>query len=98
MKEKYTEINIEYAKDVLRCAKEIFCGGIYVTSENAHPCGWDFISFYTIETIDDVIGVQEISNYIYSQHDYEDLTLLEILKKVGMKGWCFEISGVDDLV
>jgi hypothetical protein len=94
--EKIIEINEDYAKCVFDNAKRYFCDGIYVKTNDMHPCGWDFISFEYIDEFEDLmypIGSERISNAIYDSHDYEDLNLLEILQKVGMDGWCFEISG-----
>jgi hypothetical protein len=101
MKEKYTEICQEYVEDIFKAAREYFADGIYVKSDN-HPCGWDFIDFqYCLECSSDVmdqpIGISEISGGNYGYHAFEDKTLFEIIKDVGMNGWCFEISGVDNL-
>jgi len=96
--EKYNfnrEIDKEYAREVFNAAKEIFCDGIYVKCLMSHPCGWDFIDFSYMEDwgYDEIITTEQISDGIYNSHEYEDLTLLEILKEVGKDGWCFEISG-----
>lgn len=88
----------QYIEDIYKSAKEIFCNGIYVKSD-AHKCGWDFISFEDMECSDDAfeqpIGISEISGGNYGYHDYEDMTLEDIIATVGIHGWCFEISGVD---
>jgi len=100
--EKFTKINQEYVEEIFRIAKDVFCNGIYIKSDN-HPCGWDFIDFddTDIECTDDVmdqpIVVEAFSNGNYFSHDLEDKTLFEIIQAVGMNGWCFEISGVDEL-
>lgn len=99
-KEPFKEINNEYLEKVYYGIKEVFCGGIFVKSDE-HPCGWDFINCEQLETQDDIyrfkIEVSEISNYCYNSHPLENLTLAEIIKEVGMDGWCFELSGVYDL-
>lgn len=96
-KDKFTEVNDEYAEEIFKAAKRHFCNGIYVKTENQHPCGWDFISFEFMDDVDEEIGLCDISNYIYEEHDYSFMRLIDILKIVGMKGWCFEINGVDYL-
>ena len=100
MKEPFKEICKEYLEEVFHGIKEVFGDGIFVKSAE-HPCGWDFISCEQLEVQDDIyfvpIEISEISNYCYSSHPLENLTLAEIIKEVGMDGWCFELSGVDYL-
>jgi hypothetical protein len=97
-KEAYTEINQEYVWNLVDAAKKVFCNGVYVKCKE-HPCGWDFINFEDceLEVEDDAmeqpIDISAISNGIYNYHPFDGLTLYEIIKEVGMKGWCFEISG-----
>lgn len=99
-KKNNTDISKEYIEEIYIGAKEIFCDGIYVKSD-AHPCGWDFISFEDFETSDDLFeqpfGIHYINNGRYDYHEFEDKTVEDIIKKVGANGWCFEISGVDNL-
>ncbi len=94
------EFDKKYIEDIYNGAKDYFCDGIYVKS-NAHPCGWDFISFEYMDCSSDAfdlpIGVEAISGGCYDFHDYEDMTLEDIITTVGIHGWCFEISGVDNL-
>lgn len=97
MKYQYTEVTAEYVNEIFSAAKEFFCNGIYILADE-HPCGWDFISFEYMETPDEKIELSSISNGIYDYHSFHMETLFEILKSVGLKGWCFEISGVDNLV
>jgi hypothetical protein len=96
-KDKFIEINDEYALAVFESAKEHFGNGIYVKAKDQHPCGWDFISFEYMDEYDDHIELGDISNGVYDIHDYSYLNLLDVLKIVGMKGWCFELNGVDYL-
>lgn len=95
----YTEICEEDIRDIFEIAKLYYCDGIYVKS-NAHPCGWDFISFEDFEISDDMFGqpisIFSISNGHYGYHDYEGKTVEEVIKEVGMQGLCFEVSGVDN--
>ena len=83
--------------DIVKCAKEIFCNGLYVPS-TAHPCGWDFISFESIDLEDDVleytIESSDICDGAYSWHDYEGLTIKELLEKTKGK-YAFEIGSMD---
>lgn len=89
-----------YIEDIYKGAKEVFCNGIYVKS-SAHPCGWDFISFegldFPSDAFDEPIGIYAISGGNYDTHDFADMTLEDIISTVGIHGWCFEISGVDEL-
>ena len=100
MEEQYTGICEGELEEIIEIAKKYFCDGIYVKSD-AHPCGWDFISFGNVETSEDAmtlpIEVNDISNGCYDYHDYDGKTVYEIIETVGMRGLCFEISGVDEL-
>lgn len=93
-------IDEEYIRQVFVGAKEVFCDGIYVKSDT-HPCGWDFISFENFECSADLseqpIELDAISGDCYHYHDYDGMTIEEVIKKVGAGGWCFELSGVDSL-
>lgn len=93
-------IDREYIEAVYRGAKEVFCDGIYVKSDQ-HPCGWDFISLEDLECSEDAfsvgIEIHSISGGNYYSSEFEDNTMEEIIKKVGVDGWCFELSGADDL-
>lgn len=93
-------IDEEYIKQVFVGAKDFFCDGIYVKSD-AHPCGWDFISFEDFECSADLseqpIECSVISGGCYDYHDYEGMSVEAVIKKVGTTGWCFELSGVDSL-
>lgn len=93
-------IDREYIEDIYKGAKEVFCNGIYVKS-GQHPCGWDFVGFDDLECSEDMFSMQiecdAISGGCYHYSELEGLTVEEIVKKVGTKGWCFELSGVDDL-
>lgn len=94
--------NQEYVEQIFINARDIFCNGIYIKSD-MHPCGWDFINFEDtdLETSEDVmdipIEINAFSRGSYSYHDLEYKTLFEIIQEVGMSGWCFEISGTDNL-
>lgn len=85
---------------VFDAAKEYFGDGIYVKS-GQHPCGWDWISFESIDDYDELfsheIEIFDISNGIYYNHEFEGLTIPIILGIVGESGFCFELSGVDSL-
>ena len=100
--EKFIEISQEYVEKIYITAKDCFGNGIYIKSDN-HPCGWDFIDFdlADLEVRYDVmvqpIPIDAFNDGNYSYHKLEDKTLYEIIKSVGMTGWCFEISGVDNL-
>lgn len=98
-KEPYTEICREYIEEIYVGAKEVFGNGIYVRTEGIHPCGWDFISFEYLECAEDMfdyeIEIDSISNSCYDYHDYVGKTMEDIIKEVGMNGWCYELSGVD---
>lgn len=93
-------IDRQYIEDIFRGAKEVFCNGIYVKS-GYHPCGWDFISLEDIDSTTDAfeepVGLYAISGGNYDSHDFEDMTLEDIISSVGIHGWCFEVSGVDNL-
>jgi len=82
--------------EIIKCAKEIFCQGIYVPC-NEHPCGWDFISFEYLD-IEDILTYQfegyDISNGIYDSHPFIGLTLEEILKETNER-FAFEIGQID---
>lgn len=82
--------------EIVKCAKEIFCGGIYVPC-NEHPCGWDFISFGYIK-IEDILDYQfenyDISKAIYDEHPFCDMTLKEILEETEGR-YVFEIGSID---
>jgi len=92
--------NLDLVSDVYSAAKNIFCNGIYVKS-NAHPCGWDFISFEFASSVKDMfkeeVQVEDISGGCYNYHDYEGKSVAEILSIVGEKGYCFEINNADEL-
>jgi hypothetical protein len=84
--------------EIVKCAKETFCDGIYVPC-NTHPCGWDFISFENFEAvstdaIDYPIDCDVISDGIYNYHPYEGLTLIDILGKTNGK-YAFEIGSIN---
>ena len=85
-------------KNIFSAAKELFCDGIYVRSMNAHPCGWDFISFSSFDNAHqmwtDTVDLSDISDGIYDEHEYYKKSVAEILKIVGCD-WCFERSGID---
>jgi hypothetical protein len=96
MSKKFTddEITEEFAKDVYNGAQSI-ADGIYVPS-NAHPCGWDFISFEDVNewsVAEEPILYYCISNG-YGSVDYDGHTLLEILKKVHGQV-AFELNKID---
>jgi len=96
MSKKFTdkEITEKFVKDVYNVAQSI-ADGIYVPS-NAHPCGWDFISFEDIDewsVAEEPISYYCISNG-YGSEDYGDCTLLEILKKVHGQV-AFELNQID---
>lgn len=85
------ELTDDILLEIIRVAKEVFCGGIYVPCD-MHPCGWDFIDFNMIELDDeeeDPLEYQfelcDISSVIYDEHPYEDMTLREILEETDMK-------------
>jgi len=82
-----TEINNDLVKYIYDAAVDVFCNGIYIpTSDNGHPCGWDFVSFEMIDNDDsaDEIFAHEFEDYEVSNGfgsvEYIDKTLLEILK------------------
>lgn len=82
--------------EIMECAKDIFCNGIYVPCD-VHPCGWDFISFENIEdnNIEYVFENEDISDGIYDgSHDYDGLNLEEVLEKTKGK-FQFERSSID---
>lgn len=91
-------MDAELISQIYDAAVNIFCGGIYVRAA-WHPCGWDFISFDNLESHEDIynyhITLDDISNGVYDEHPYEEMTILEIIKEVG-KDYCFEISGTDN--
>lgn len=90
----------EFLENMFDAAKNTFCDGIYVLSDQ-HPCGWDFISFENFEVESDLweqpIDSTDVSGGCYSFSDFEDSTVQMVLDKVGEEGWCFEKSGVDSL-
>lgn len=83
--------------DIVACAKEVFCDGIYVPSD-MHPCGWDFISFENIEMEDDILDYKfsdsDVSNGNYAFCDFDECTLEEILEKTNGK-YAFEIGQIN---
>jgi hypothetical protein len=89
-------MNDNIATEIVKCAKEIFCNGIYVPC-NEHPCGWDFISFENLEiedAYDYIFDRYDISNCIYDDHPYAGLTLIDILEET--KGrYAFEIGSIN---
>lgn len=99
-KECYADICDGYINDMYKLAKEHFCDGIYVKADS-HPCGWDFISFERMECSNDMFymetDIDVISGGNYISHEFEGKTVEQIIKEVGMNGWCFEIIGVDNL-
>jgi len=105
-KENFTEINEEYIKEIYECAMKYFGEGIYVKQEEGHPCRWDFISFKQIDNEDDEYDDCNLDNYTFEHSDISDCcgseefvgrTLDAVIRLVGMKGWCFELNGVDYL-
>lgn len=95
------DINNDYIEGIYRGAKEVFCNGIYVRSDN-HPCGWDFISFEDFESPSDMfehpLENYEVSGGCYDCSTFEGMTIEEVIKDMtGTSGWCFELSGVDNL-
>lgn len=90
----------QFLSELFESAKEYFCNGIYVLSDQ-HPCGWDFISFENFEAESDLwkepILDSDISNGCYILSNFENMTVQDVMNEVGPEGWCFEISGVDFL-
>ena len=89
----------EKLQEIYNAATDTFYNGLYIKSD-IHKCGWDFLSFDKFKCLSDIFNEQLVAedfNENYYFHEYEDLTLGEILDIVGDDGWCFEISGTDDL-
>lgn len=84
----------EIIKEIYDCAMNVFCHGIAVPSDR-HPCGWDWLDFECIVDENDVLeyefSLSEISGGIYEDHDYEFLTLKEILIETEGK-FLFELN------
>lgn len=73
----------EIIKEIYNGAMNVFCHGIAVPSDS-HPCGWDWLDFECVdedEVLEYEFSLSDISNGIYEEHDYEFLTLKEILIK-----------------
>lgn len=71
----------EIIKAIYDCAMNVYCHGIAVPSNN-HPCGWDWLDFEYIDEdniLEHEFSLSDISNGVYDEHDYESLTLKEIL-------------------
>jgi hypothetical protein len=86
--------------EIIKCAKKVFCNGIYVPS-NYHPCGWDFISFDNIDELSQgkydanyIFNNYDICQGVYDEHEYEDCTLRDILEQTNGK-MAFELSTID---
>ena len=84
--------------NIVRCAKEVFCQGIYVPCDS-HPCGWDFIDFSdvtpsTVSVVTHEFDMMEISNGIYDGHPYEGMTLKQVLRETKGK-YAFEIGSIN---
>ena len=80
---------IDYTSDeiiegIYDYAMNVYCHGIAVPSD-VHPCGWGWLDFEGIidenEILEYKFSLSDISNGIYEEHDYEFLTLKEILIK-----------------
>lgn len=94
--------NVDYTKDeiikeIYNGAMDAFCQGIAVPSNNNHPCNWDWLDFKQIDNEDveyDILHykfeLDDISNGIYSNHEYEGLTLKQVINKTKGK-FLFEI-------
>lgn len=71
--------------------------GIYVRSDT-HLCGYDFISFEKFFDINDFVNgyidLTDISGGIYIKHEFDGLTIPEVLEKVGRRGFSFELSNI----
>lgn len=83
-------------EDIYNCAMEVFCHGIYVKSDK-HPCGWDFLNFQDIdkeEILEYMFDLDDICEGCYSEHEFEGLTLKEILIKAEGH-FCFEVQDID---
>ena len=94
----------EKLKDIYNAATQAFCGGIYVKSDK-HPSGFDFISFDELDIAEDIldyeISYSDVSGGIYDDHDFDSMTLKEILESVwtedndnyafeqGQISWCW---------
>lgn len=85
----------EVLEEVYECAVNVFCKGIYVKSDK-HPCGWDFITFEWVseDFLEYKFELCDISDGCYDDHDFEGLTLKEILIKADGK-FSFEIQNID---
>jgi hypothetical protein len=95
---KLNEITDEIVIQVVKCAKEIFCDGIYVPSKK-HLCGWDFISFECIPNkkcciLENTFEIYYITNGCYEEHKFEDKTLKEILTMTNGV-YAFEKESID---
>lgn len=94
------KIDKSFVMDVYNAATKSFGDGIYVPSDG-HPCGWDWIDFEFVDPFDAgednifvyTFGGSDISNG-YGSEDFEDKTLLEILKVVHGQV-AFELDQID---
>lgn len=88
-KSKELELTDELLIEIVSAANEVFCHGIYIPSEEGHPCGWDFISFDYIDGYEEILeykfDITDISDGIYDVHEYENKTLKEILEATDCK-------------
>lgn len=79
---KDLELTDDILIDIVSCAKEVFCQGVYIYCDE-HPCGWDFINFDCIDDYEEVLEYKfdnyDISGGCYCSHKYENKTLKEIL-------------------
>jgi len=93
---EWDTVKSELLESIVSCAKEVFCGGIYVPC-SIHPCGWDFINFENIglgEVMTREFELYDISGGIYDTHPFEYATLASVL--VSTRGnYAFEISGIN---
>lgn len=88
MKSEFLEVTEEYIKEILKLSKEMFGGNLYIKCD-FHPCGWDKIDIEDIEDIYSSIPIENISNNIYNEHQFEDISLYDIINQMGINGWSF---------
>lgn len=86
--------NDENIKDIYDCTMTMFSHGIAVPS-NVHPCGWDWLDFDYVGGEEYIANHRfarfEISNGICEYHEYENLTLQDILE-ITKGRFLFEIN------
>lgn len=93
-KRPYNLTDDELLQNIFEVAKEVFCNGIYIATNN-HECGWDFLSFEYLSDWTELKSTKigyigyEVNDGKYYLSDERDKYLIDVLKE---NGWKFEFE------